>query len=189
MASRRARRGFECNAANSTGESRDLHRLQPTDSANALVGDCRWCSRRVNSIRPGGGRADDRDRLVRMSEEWKRVWREGFAPQFAREGLVALADALRADDPSLIQGATVNPPPLRCHWDDCVTGACAVGFIGWKDGITRVRDLEEWWADTCHRADERLCDQAGCRHFLNWFDDTPRDEVRTELLAEIERQL
>ena len=30
---------------------------------------------------------------------------------------------------------------------------------------------------------------AACRWFLNWYDDTPRDEVRRELLAEVELAL
>ena len=32
---------------------------------------------------------------------------------------------------------------------------------------------------------ERLGEPAACRWFLNWFDDTPRDQMRRELLAEV----
>jgi hypothetical protein len=28
-----------------------------------------------------------------------------------------------------------------------------------------------------------------CRFFLNWFDDTPREQMRHQLLAEVDREL
>ena len=38
-------------------------------------------------------------------------------------------------------------------------------------------------------ADTRLGEPAAVRYFLNWFDDTPRDEMRRQLLAEVNRAL
>jgi hypothetical protein len=49
--------------------------------------------------------------------------------------------------------------------------------------------VEEYFARLCFEADQRLGEPAVCRWFLNWFDDTPRDVMRRELLAEVERAL
>src|SRR5215213_1752790 len=105
-------------------------------------------------------------------ESWRTVWREGFAPVLTLKGLEALRDALTNDDPRLVQGSTTTPPPLMCVQDWPVEAACALGFCG-----------------CCFEADQKLGEAAACRWFLNWFDDTPRDEMRKELLAEVERAI
>ena len=50
-------------------------------------------------------------------------------------------------------------------------------------------EVEEYFARSCLEADERLGEAAACRWFLNWFDDTPREEMRDELLGEVERAI
>jgi hypothetical protein len=55
--------------------------------------------------------------------------------------------------------------------------------------LETVAEVEEFFARSCFQADQRLGEPAGCRRFLNWYDDTPRDEMRKELLAEIDRAL
>lgn len=123
-------------------------------------------------------------------ESWRTVWREGFAPVLSLKGLEALRDALAADDARLTQGSTTTPPPLMCVQDWPVEAACAVGFCGWQgDRLQRVGEVEEFFARCCFEADTRLGEAAACRWFLNWFDDTPRDEMRRELLAEVERAI
>lgn len=52
-----------------------------------------------------------------------------------------------------------------------------------------MRQVEEFFARVCFEADQRLGEPAGCRWFLNWFDDTPRDQMRHELLTEVDRTL
>ena len=122
--------------------------------------------------------------------EWRRVWREGFAPGLTETELTALRDALRNDDPRLQQGSTTTPPPLVCVRDWPCEGACALGYCGWKgDGLDTVGEVEEFFAKCCFEADQRLGEPAACRWFLNWFDDTPRPEMRRELLAEVELAL
>jgi hypothetical protein len=37
--------------------------------------------------------------------------------------------------------------------------------------------------------DQRLGEPAACRWFLNWFDETPRDEMRRLLLPEVQQLL
>lgn len=123
-------------------------------------------------------------------ESWRKVWREGFAPVLSTSGLLALRVGLTTDDTRLTQGSTTTPPPLMCVQDWPVEAACALGFCGWQgDGLGTVGEVEEFFARLCFEADTRLGEPAACRWFLNWFDDTPRAEMRQLLLAEVERTL
>jgi hypothetical protein len=123
-------------------------------------------------------------------ESWRQVWRDGFVPVISTSGLEVLRDALRGDDPRLTQGSTTTPPPLMCVQDWPVEAACALGYCGWQgDDLETVGQVEEFFARVCFEADRRLGEPAACRWFLNWFDDTPRNEMRRELLAEVERAL
>jgi hypothetical protein len=123
-------------------------------------------------------------------ERWREVWRGGFAMVLPTDALGALAVALRDDDPKLIQGATTTPPPLMCVQDWPVEAACALGYCGWQgEDLETVGQVEEFFARLCFEADQRLGEPAACRWFLNWFDDTPRGEMRRELLAEVELTL
>lgn len=121
-----------------------------------------------------------------MIESWREVWRDGFAPQFTDEALSSLLEALESDDVRLTQGSTTTPTPLMCVQDWPVEGACALCYCGWQgEGLETVGEVEEFFARSCFEADERLGKPAACRWFLNWFDDTPRDRMRTELAAEV----
>ena len=136
-------------------------------------------------------------------ESWRLVWREGFVPVLPTAGLESLRDALRGDDPRLTQGSTTTPPPLMCVQDWPVEAACALGYCGtaelggfWTDAAGRKNDaaatvgqVEEFFAKACYQADQRLGEPAACRWFLNWFDNTPRGEMRRELLVEVELAL
>lgn len=124
-------------------------------------------------------------------ESWRMVWRDGFLPTLATEGLVSLRDALVTDDPRLTQGSTMTPPPLMCVQDWPVEGCCALGFCGWQGGrgLGTVGEVEEFFAKVCFEADQRLGEPAACRWFLNWFDDTPRLEMRRELLQELDNEI
>lgn len=151
--------------------------------------------------------------MTGVMESWREVWRLGFAPVLPTEGLVALRDALRDDDPRLTQGSTTTPPPLMCLADYPVEAgdflalmgaALHGGFAGTADDYRAARPtgpkhtnpdaatvgtVEDFFARACFDADQRLGEPAACRWFLNWFDDTPRDEMRRELLAEVELTL
>jgi hypothetical protein len=123
-------------------------------------------------------------------ESWRKVWREGMAPQLSPAGLEALRRALVSDDARLIQGATTTPPPLQCVQDWPVEAACVLGFCGWQgDRLETVAQVEEFFARACFEADQRLGEPAACRWFLNWYDETPREEMRRQLLVEVNRAL
>ena len=123
-------------------------------------------------------------------ESWRKVWRDGMEPLVSTEGLQALRQALLKDDPRLVQGATTTPPPLMCVQDWPVEAACALGFCAWQgDRLETVGEVEEFFARACFEADQRLGEPAGCRWFLNWYDETPRDEMRRLLLEEVNRSL
>jgi hypothetical protein len=71
-----------------------------------------------------------------------------------------------------------------------VEAACALGYCGWQtEGLATVGQVEEYFARLCSRCDEGLGEPAACRWFLNWYDETPRDEMRGLLLAEVNRTL
>lgn len=123
-------------------------------------------------------------------ESWRKVWRDGLAPLLSTPGLEALRRALMTDDGRLLQGATTTPPPLECVQDWPVEAACAVTYCGWQgDHIESVARAEEFFARTCFEVDQRLGEPAACRWFLNWFDETPREEMRRHLLVEVSRTL
>ena len=123
-------------------------------------------------------------------ESWRQVWRGGLAPSITDAGLAALRAGLEADDHRLVQGATTTPPPLMCVRDWPVEAACALGFCAWQgDGVETVGDVELFFVKCCYDADTRLGEPAACRWFLNWFDDTPRDSMRRDLMAEVDYEL
>jgi hypothetical protein len=123
-------------------------------------------------------------------ESWRKVWQEGMAPQLSVAALEALRRALQSDDARLLQGATTTPPPLQCVQDWPVEAACVLGFCGWQgEGLETVAEVEEFFARACFEADQRLGEPASCRWFLNWYDETPREEMRRLLLAEVNRTL
>lgn len=48
-----------------------------------------------------------------------------------------------------------------------------------------IAEVEEGFARACFEADQILGEPAACRWLLNWYDDTPREEMRRELLGEL----
>lgn len=121
---------------------------------------------------------------------WQEVWRKGYAKVFSTRALEELGTALHFNLPQLVQGVTTGPPPLPVNQDKPCEQADAIGYCGWiGEGLITVGQVEEFFAKSCFDVDQRLGEPAGCRWFLNWFDDTPRDEMRRELLAEIVREL
>jgi hypothetical protein len=121
---------------------------------------------------------------------WQQVWRRGFAPRLSTPGLEALERALLDDDGRLVQGITTSPPALETLGDWAVEAACALTYCGWQgDGLDTVSKAIRFFERTCREADRALGESAACRRFLHWFDETPRAEMRRQLLAEVQRAL
>jgi hypothetical protein len=124
-----------------------------------------------------------------LIEAWRRVWRTA-APLLPTDGLEALAKALRDDDPRLLQGATTTPPPLEVVREWPVEAACLLGWCEWKgEADVPVHRVEEAFARMCFDIDHALGQPAGVRWLLNWYDETPRSEMRAALLPEVEREI
>lgn len=123
-------------------------------------------------------------------ESWRIVFRDGFSKVLSTAGLIALREAIRTDDPRLVQGSTTIPRPLEVAETWPCEGACAMGLCGWLgDGLETIGEVEEFFAKACFEADLLVKSAGGCRWYLNWFDDVPRDVMRRELLAEVELEL
>jgi hypothetical protein len=140
------------------------------------------------------GDHDDSDIVLAPGtpESWKRVWRVGLAPQFTVRGLEGLKLALEQDRRSLITGATMQPPPLMCNQNDQVEACCPLCYAlldGLRPEAVSVGPLEERFAEACFRADQLCGEPAVVRYFLNWVDETPREQMRRELMAEVKRNL
>jgi hypothetical protein len=117
---------------------------------------------------------------------WQRTWREGVVPLLDLYHFEALEKGLAANDSALIQGATTMPPPLQACADWPVEAACAWSYMGWKgDSLKTVEDVESFFANFCAAVDKQLGEPAVCRHFLVWFDETPRDDMIALLLSEV----
>lgn len=124
-----------------------------------------------------------------MTETCRKALRDGLFPVLTTPQLLALREGLRADDPALIQGATTTPPPMQGLLDCPCEAGCLIAYAGWKSGLKTVGEVEEFFANLCFQVDRELGEPAGVRWLLNWFDDTPRDEMRVKLVAEIDREL
>lgn len=119
-------------------------------------------------------------------ESWRKAWRDGVEPLLGEPELEALNAAMLSDDPALIQGATTSPPPLSCVQDWPVESACLLGLCGWRGlGLVTVGEVEEYFARMCYEIDRRLGEPAGCRWFLAYYDETPRQEMIASLLPEV----
>lgn len=123
-------------------------------------------------------------------EQWRKLWREGIGPQISRSGLRALRNGLLCDDPALIQRAATFPPPIDVMAEEPIEGACAMCYCAWRgDGLGTVGEASAYYEEACAIADNALGEPGAVRHFLNWFDEIPRVEMRRLLLAEVNRML
>jgi hypothetical protein len=121
-------------------------------------------------------------------EPWRRVFREGIAPQLPLAALEALRHGLLKHDPHLRPGATVD-----VGWTAGGTGimqACAIGYGAWKGmQLTSPTEIEMFFNDVCSRANQILSDPGACGAFINWFDSHRREFVFPLLLTEVNRAI
>ncbi len=123
-------------------------------------------------------------------EQWRRCFRNGFAPLLSLTELDALERGLIGNDSRLIQGASTSPPASRGVDTWPCEGACLIAYAGWQGGgLVTVAEVEEFFVRVCCEVERRLGEIAGTRHLLQWFDDSPRDEMRAALLPEVQEEL
>jgi len=124
-----------------------------------------------------------------LMEAWRYVFRNGAVPSMSIHSLRALRNGLQNDDYRLVQGHTAVPTPLKSVADWPCEGACATSYGYWQGsqgGQSTVADVESYFAGICYEIEKTLGESAAVRHFLNWFDDTPREQMIRELLPEVE---
>ena len=125
-------------------------------------------------------------------ESWRKAWRQGFAPGLNDDQLVALAKGLLEDDEKLIQGATCTPPPIQAVQDWPLEAGDPLVYAAWQahgSEIDTVGPGEEFFALACFDCDQRLKEPAGCRWFINAWDETPRNEARRLLFWEVNYEI
>lgn len=135
-------------------------------------------------------------------EMWKKVWREGVAPLISTPQLLALERGLVSDDPRLVQKATTVPPPIQCVQDWPCEAGCLISYpfafeddtpipeyYGKRDSKHHsnlsVGEVEEFFARIAYEVDLAIGEPAAIRWLLTWYDESPRDEVRSLLLGEV----
>lgn len=91
----------------------------------------------------------------------------------------------------MIQEATTIPPPLLCVQDWPCEAACFIVYpFAFKDAEdTLVGEAEEFFARICYQIDQACGESTACRYFLNAFDEWPRKEMISNLLAEVKKEL
>jgi hypothetical protein len=123
-------------------------------------------------------------------EHWRDVWRRWAAPLLSTEGLEALRVALAEDSPELLQGRNTKADDELPDSDDECTGACPLAYAGWKaEALETVEEVEAWFAGLVNEISTRSLEPAAASCLLGWIDDTPRSEMRRELLIETGREL
>lgn len=122
---------------------------------------------------------------------WLHAWRRGFLPLYSEVQLRHMLHGLETEDRNVLQGATCTPPPLQVVMDWPVEACDLTSYGFWMEGGTEttVAEVEEFFARTCFEADNLLGEPAGCRHWLNWYDEIPRDEMRDCMVREIRLDL
>jgi len=115
-------------------------------------------------------------------EPWRDIWRRGIAPGLSADQLRLLADALRRDDPLLIQGAITRD-----------AGRCLIGFCGLCDPAEALDDdtfeIEGYFSRFTCRVNLRLAGNGVATSFVHWYDYAPRYDMIVALLPEVERSL
>ncbi len=117
-------------------------------------------------------------------QKWRLILREGFFPAIPVEGLAALLEAVKTDDPELIQGLTTKENSRNeMMAGDLITYCVWKGF-----GLTTVAEVEEKYTDLCNYIDANMGIHS-VRQLSQWYDHQPRDMMRLLLRQEIEHAL
>ena len=122
---------------------------------------------------------------------WQEAFLRGVAPQFSARSLTAMLAALERDDRALIQNATVRPSPLSGLSQDVPCNhTCAIGYLAQTEyNLATNSQVLDAFGLALYQADVYLGEVSAVRFFLNWYDDTPRDQMRAALAETIRGEL
>lgn len=111
-------------------------------------------------------------------EKWKTCWRENVAPNLTTKGLKGLLTALIDCDQNLVKGLIVGKSN-KCYSPAAkpVVG-CAIGYSMIKSGYRTCLSIHNKYAKLRNISD-----------FTFWFDHTPIEEIRIELVKEVRKTL
>lgn len=125
-------------------------------------------------------------------EPWRRILRQGLLPSLLAIELRELRIGLVNDSPRIQQCAiTILTIPGRdlCR-PESIQYACPLGFAIWRGG-TRPKEggVEDRYQTILRRCKHKLKHDWDHVPYLNWELTCSRDELRRELIAEIDREL
>ena len=117
-------------------------------------------------------------------------WQEGIQPSISSTALRSLLEALERDDERLLQGASTSPPPLYpCDSWPC-EASCPVCWLLWEGSQEMsVKEVCEFLGNIASHCEDALQEVGAIRHFMNWWDENPRELVRAKLSAWIAADL
>jgi hypothetical protein len=122
--------------------------------------------------------------------DWQRIWRTALGPRISPKALKVLFQALLRNDPRIIQGQTTIPSPTSMFRGEPLIGACCLCFCGWEgEGLRTVGEVEWYFWDLCRACEIETGEEAAAKHFLNWWDEAPREEAFALLAFEVARSL
>jgi hypothetical protein len=123
-------------------------------------------------------------------EPWRYIFRRGFAPLLSNSALNALQDGLKQDDPALVQGCVVFPKPMPGFWELPAAAVGLLAYVGREgEGLFSVFEVSEFHDRLKEAAAQKLGQMEAATLFLDWFDKTPRDIMRKNLLQETHLEL
>jgi hypothetical protein len=113
------------------------------------------------------------------------IFQAGIAPRLGAAALEALRDALQRDDPALVQRETTHPSSNEHPYCEECLGACGVAYGLWKSlCLYNIGDVERRFTKLCCSVDAQMGAGSSTR-WLNHYDETPRQEMRAELLPQV----
>ncbi len=123
-------------------------------------------------------------------ETWRFIFRKGFAPLLSFSALEALKSGIQQDDPALLQGCVVFPKLIPGFWDVPAVATGLLAYIGKEgEGLFSVAEVTEFHNRLKEAAAQKLGAVNIAQGFIEWFDKTPRQLMRKELLKEVRREI
>jgi hypothetical protein len=128
-------------------------------------------------------------RKARQQRPAGEIFHAGIAHRLGLEGLIALRDALQADDPALLQNETVLPDINTHDRRETCTGACAIGLALWRGlELQTIGEVEYRFCSLAVAVDAQL-GAGSCMRWVQWFDELERNQMRRELLPQVLRAI